>query len=62
MFEKNNSQPFSFGGWLILFGRTVAYYKHPFATDQTYFYLVGLVQVYIACVRPTKGFRVDGLG
>lgn len=48
-------------GWL-LFGRTVVHYRHPFTTDQTCFSLVGLVQVYIACVRPTRGFRVDCLG
>ena len=61
MFEMNNSQPFSFGGWCCLFGRMVVHYRHYFATDQTYFSLVGLVQVYIACVRPTNGFRADNL-
>lgn len=46
---------FFFGGKpSSTFGRTGVHYRHPFASDQVSFSLVGLVQVYIACIRPTN--------
>ena len=46
---------FFFGGKpSSAFGRTGVHYRHPFASDQVSFSLVGLVQVYIACIRPTN--------
>ena len=61
IFEVNSISLFLLeAGWFLI-GRTVVHYRHPFASDQTYFSLVGLVQVYIACVRPTNVFRINHL-
>ena len=63
MFEMNKSLSlFLLEAEGFRIGQTVVHYRHTFTSGQVCFSLVGLVQVYIACVRPTKGFIVENYG